>query len=94
MRAIEHQRPLPRIIIMLGTTETSGTVSHVVSWDLLQMNKDWDTLPVGKSMPGRQCFLRDISSQQRITTYDLAGELCIAAGNEYKFFFSVLLKWY
>ncbi len=85
---IEHQRPLPRIMIALGTAETLGIVNHVINCALLQVNKDWDRLPIGKSLPGRQCVLRDIDSQQRIITHDIVGELCVVAGNEYKHFVS------
>jgi hypothetical protein len=82
LRVTEHQRPLPRIMIALGTAETLGIVTHVINWNLLQIKNDWDTLPIGKSLPGRQCFLRDINSQQHITTHDIVGELCAVAGNE------------
>ncbi|CAF4119760.1 unnamed protein product [Adineta steineri] len=88
LRVVEHQQPLPRIMIALGTAETSGIVHHVMNWNLLQISKDWDTLPIGKSLPGRQCFLRDTNGQQRITMHDIVGELCVVAGNEYKLFIS------
>jgi len=75
-------------MIGLGTAETSGILFHVINSAPLQLKKDWDILPIGKSFPRRQCFLRDIGSQQQITTCDIVGELCVVAGNEYKFFVS------
>ena len=66
-------------MIALGTAETSGIVNYLVSYDLLENNNDWE-LPIGKSSPGRHCFLLDNDSQQQITAPGVVGELCVMAG--------------
>ena len=80
LQVIENRGLSPRIMNILSTAEIGSVIQCVVTSDLLQQYKEWDTLPSGKNFPRRQCFLLDINSQQLILTHGIVGELCIAEG--------------
>ena len=65
---------------VLSAAETGSIFQYVVSSNLLQQYEIWDVIPSGKLLLGRQCFLLDTDTQQRILTHDVVGELCLVAG--------------